>query len=100
MGDQRSAPDGSQMLIWTFLAFTAGFSALFYARILGGGMTNTLALMWSPGVAALLTRLLYQRNVKGEGWGWGETRWQVLAYLLPMAYATVAYGAVWLLGLG
>lgn len=56
--------------------------------------------MWSPGVAALLTRLIHQRNLRGEGWGWGGTRWQLIAYLLPLGYAAVAYGAVWLFGLG
>jgi membrane protease YdiL (CAAX protease family) len=56
--------------------------------------------MWSPGVAALATRLALQRNVRGEGWRWGRTRWQVLSYAIPLVYALVAYGAVWALGLG
>jgi membrane protease YdiL (CAAX protease family) len=92
--------------VWTYLVLTLAFSSIWYALIISAGSLGVHggayvgALMWSPGCAALLTRLYYQRNVKGEGWGWGETRWQVLAYLLPMAYATVAYGAVWLLGLG
>jgi membrane protease YdiL (CAAX protease family) len=92
--------------VWTFLVLTLALSAIFYARIMhtgalsAGGGLGLVALMWSPGVAALVTRLIYQRNLKGEGWGWGETRWQLFAYLLPISYATVAYGVVWLAGLG
>ena len=43
---------------------------------------------------------MFQRNVRGEGWRPGAPRWLTLAYLLPVAYATVAYGLVWLTGLG
>jgi len=64
------------------------------------GGIYVFGLMWSPGVAAILTRLIHQRNLRGEGWGWGGTRWQLLAYFLPLAYATLAYGMVWLVGLG
>lgn len=92
--------------IWTYLALTLAFSTVFYALIISAGSLSVhggmyvLGLMWSPGVAALLTRLLHQRNLSGEGWGWGGTRWQLLAYFLPLAYATFAYGMVWLVGLG
>jgi membrane protease YdiL (CAAX protease family) len=56
--------------------------------------------MWCPGVGALITRLIFQHDIRGEGWRPGAPRWLALAYLLPVAYATVAYGAVWMLGLG
>jgi membrane protease YdiL (CAAX protease family) len=56
--------------------------------------------MWSPGVAALGTRLLYQGTLRGEGWGWGRTRWNLLAGALPLGYAAAAYGLVGLTGLG
>lgn len=89
-----------------YLALTLTFSSVFYYLILSAGSlgarggTYVLGLMWSPGVAALLTRLLRQRNLRGMGWGWGRTRYQVQSYLLPIAYAAVVYLPVWLLGLG
>ena len=92
--------------VWTYIVLTLAFSSIFYALIVSAGSLSVrggiyvLPLMWSPGVAALLTRMIHQRNVRGEGWGWGGTRWQLLAYFLPLAYATLAYGAVWLVGLG
>ena len=89
----------------TFLVLTFGLSAIFYALIIAAGSLGAhgglyvFALMWSPGVSALITRLVFQHNVRGEGWGWGG-RWMVLAYVLPLGYAIVAYGLVWLTRLG
>ncbi len=101
-----AADGGARAKIRTYLGLTFALSSVFYALIISAGTLDAqgglyvLGLMWSPGAAALLTRLVHQGNVRGEGWGWGGTRWQLLAYFLPLAYAAAAYGAVWLLGLG
>jgi membrane protease YdiL (CAAX protease family) len=90
----------------TFLGLTFGLSAIFWWLIIAAGSLGArggnyvLALMWCPGVSALITRLIFQRNVRGEGWRLGAPRWAILAYLLPVVYATAAYGLVWLTGLG
>ena len=92
----------------TFLCLTFGLSAIWYALIIHAGSLGAhgglyvFALMWSPGTSALITRLVFQHNLRGEGWGWNRstTRWAVLAYVLPLGYATVAYGLVWVTGLG
>jgi membrane protease YdiL (CAAX protease family) len=90
----------------TFLGLTFASSAVFWWLIIAAGSLGAhggayvFALMWCPGVSALVTRLIFQRNLRGEGWRWGATRWAILAYLLPLAYAGAAYGGVWLAGLG
>ena len=92
----------------TFLCLTFALSAVFWWLIVAAGGLGArgglyvFALMWSPGVSALVTRLIFQHNLRGEGWTWRRTttRWAVLAYLLPLGYATLAYGLVWLTGLG
>lgn len=93
----------------TYLTLTFGLSAIFYGLIISAGGLDAhgglyvLALMWSPGTSALITRLIFQHNVRGEGWGWGGargTRLAILAYVLPLGYATAAYGFVWLTRLG
>ncbi len=90
----------------TFLVLTFALSAIFWWLIVDAGSLGAhggvyvLALMWCPGVSALITRLIFQHDIRGEGWRPGAPRWLALAYLLPVAYATVAYGAVWMLGLG
>jgi uncharacterized protein len=90
----------------TFLILTFGLSSIFYvffahAKTLGaGGGLYVFMLMWCPGVSALITRLVFQRNVRGEGWAWGPTRYELMGYLLPIAYAAAAYGAVWIFDFG
>jgi hypothetical protein len=70
----------------TFLGLTFALSAVFWWLIIAAGTLNAhggryvLALMWCPGVSALLTRLAFQRNVRGQGWGWCGTRWAALAF--------------------
>jgi membrane protease YdiL (CAAX protease family) len=99
----------SRAALTTFLCLTFALSAVWWWVIIGAGSLGAhgglyvFLLMWSPGMSALVTRLLFQHNLRGEGWSWGGragTRWAVLAYLLPLGYATVAYGFVWLTGLG
>jgi len=92
----------------TFICLTFGLSAIWYALIINAGSLGArgglyvFALMWSPGVSALITRLVFQHNLRGEGWGWNRStnRWAALAYVLPLGYALVAYGFVWLTRLG
>lgn len=87
----------------TYLVLTFALSSIFYWQIIGAGrmqMVLVFGLMWCPGVAALITRLVFQKNLRGIGWGWGATRWQVLSYVMPAVLALVVYGLVWLTGIG
>jgi membrane protease YdiL (CAAX protease family) len=90
----------------TFLVLTFALSCIFYvlfarAKTLsaGGGLYVGM-LMWCPGVSALITRLIFQRNVRGEGWAWAPTRYELAGYALPIAYAACAYAAVWIFDFG
>ena len=96
-------PTAARRRIIIFLVLTYALSSIFYAQIISSGKMKALpvlGLMWCPGVAALITRLATQRNLRGTGWGWGKTRWQILAYLGPAGLALVVYGLVWLTGIG
>ncbi len=90
----------------TFLVVTFALSAIFYRIIIAGGGLEGPAggwvfpLMWCPAVGALSARLVFHRNVRGLGWRWPAWRWAGLAYAVPIGYAIVAYGGVWLTGLG
>lgn len=43
----------------------------------GGGISVAL-LIWCPGLAAIATRLLFQRNLRGFGWPPGKPRYLLL----------------------
>lgn len=90
----------------TYLVIVFGVSIPIYVLVIrsgglvGAGELYALPLMWSPALAGLLTTLIFQRNVRGMGWGLGKPLYYAIAYMLPLLYAGVAYGLVWLFGLG
>lgn len=63
-------------------------------------ITLLTGLMWSPALAAFLTKWLFSESVRDLGWGWRTGRFEEYGYLLPFVYAVPVYGAVWLTGLG
>ena len=86
-----------------FLVLTYTFSAIFYVRIASAGklkMLPVLGLMWCPGIAAMILRLLLQGNLRGIGWRWRATRLGIVCYFLPLALGLAVYGTVWLTGIG
>ncbi len=89
-----------------YILFTVLFSALLWFLIIksghvgGAGGLYVAALMWCPASAAFVTCRVLGRDVRSLGWKWGATRYQVASYLIPLAYASVTYGIVWLTGLG
>jgi membrane protease YdiL (CAAX protease family) len=99
-------PRQTNKRIAAYLALTFALSAVFYGLIIGAGTLTTgsglyaLGLMWCPGIAAMATTLVFQRNLKGLGWRLGNARYLVVAYALPLAYAAATYVVVWILGLG
>jgi CAAX protease family protein len=96
--DRRAVP--------VYLLLTLALSSVFWFLIIksghvgAGGGLYVAALMWCPASAALLTCKILGRDVKSLGWKWGQPRYQVISYLIPLGYATVTYAIVWLTGLG
>jgi membrane protease YdiL (CAAX protease family) len=88
--------------IVTFLALTFGISSLsYYVMISTGSARNVvLAWMWSPGVAAILTQLLFRDSLRELGWRPGPIRYLILGYAVPCIYGLVIYTIVWFTGLG
>lgn len=102
MNLEETAVDAKRK-VYVYLILVTALSVLFYYPIVRAGALepmSALGLMWCPGVAALVTRLAFQRNLRGMGWGWGESRYHLASYLLPVAAGTIVYGSVWLSGLG
>lgn len=66
----------------------------------GAGEGYALPLMWAPALAGLVTTFIFQRNFRGMGWGLGKIKYYIVAYFLPILYGLIAYGVIWLFGLG
>jgi len=56
----------------------------------------TGVLMWMPALAAFATCRLLKIDPATLGWSWRPARYEGLAYLLPVFYATPVYVACWI----
>ena len=65
-----------------------------------GNLLFVTGAMWSPGLAALLTKRLFGEPISELPWKWGGARYAWLAYLIPVAYALPVYLVAWLTPLG
>lgn len=97
MGNLRT--DGKRLVTFLVLVFVLSGGAV-YAMLVTRQPNLVFLVMWCPAISAFITNGVYQQNIRGMGWSWGQTRWQVASYFLPIAYCLVAYGFVWLTGLG
>jgi membrane protease YdiL (CAAX protease family) len=90
---------------YLFLQLTLAFSAVVWTLIIWSGHLDMgfgsvmPAMMWCPALAALITCRLLRRELHSLGWRWPNSRYIAASYLVPLAYTSVAYGAVWALGL-
>ena len=90
----------------TYIMITFMLSSVFYYLIISSGSLATMGgiyatgLMWCPGIAALATQIVHHDSVRDLGWRWGKTRYQIMSYLIPVFYVSVAYSLVWITGLG
>ena len=85
----------------TFLVVTAilsTFAAILDRRGLFGHM-GSLIYMWCPGMAAIIATFMTSRSLKAIGWT-TRPKWLALGWLIPVTYASVSYGLVWITGLG
>src|ERR1700745_2182847 len=96
----------SKNAISVYLQLTLVFSAAAWILIIWSGHLNMgyglviPAIMWCPAFAALLTCRLLGRELGSLGWRWPQPQHLAVAYFVPLAYVSVAYGAVWALQLG
>ncbi|GGK33888.1 hypothetical protein GCM10007962_30410 [Yeosuana aromativorans] len=80
---------------WIFLISTTIFSSLVF--IIGGSLMNFIML--APGLGAVMATALTNRKWSDFGWKF-PLRYVILAWLLPIFYAALAYMVIWLTGIG
>jgi membrane protease YdiL (CAAX protease family) len=92
--------DTPKRATYIYLQLTLAFSAAVWTLVIWSGHLNMgfglmiPAIMWCPALAALLTCRLLGRKVQSLAWTWPQTSYLLAAYLLPVAYTSLAYGAV------
>src|ERR1700740_1156870 len=89
--------------ISVYLQLTLVCSAVVWVLIIWSGHLNMgyglliPVIMWCPGFAALCTSRLLGWELSSLGWRWPQPKYLAAAYFVPLAYASIAYGAVWAL---
>lgn len=58
-----------------------------------------IGAMWCPALAAVITRLAYQHNLKGFGIRPGKPIWLAAGMLIPIASGLFMFGTAWLSGI-
>ena len=92
--------------IGCYYALTMIFSGCFDAFVLhaghidAGNLFYVTGSMWSPALAACLTKAFFGESIRDLRWGLGRSKYIWLAYLIPIAYALPIYLVVWLGGWG
>lgn len=99
-------PRSSRVQVLIYLVLVFAFSSVFYFLILHSGSLGNgrglyvLGLMWCPALAGMLTLRLNGRSISELGWKWGQTKYQVQSWFIPLLYASIAYVIVWIAGFG
>jgi len=92
--------------IGCFYALTMFFSGVFDAFVLhagkmdAGNLLYVTGAMWSPALAAFVTKRFFGESMRELPWRWGNARYAWLGYLIPIFYTVPVYVIVWLSGLG
>ncbi len=88
--------------ILIFVVIVTGLSMMFHFAIVKLAPTSLYVgpLMWCPAVAAMLTLRIRGRVISSLPWQWGEWRFNLRAFLVPVFYIAVAYSLIWVLDLG
>jgi len=95
MGNEVKRP---VLVISVFLILTVVF--YFVGVWLIFRLSSATPLMLSVGLAAVVTCLVTGKELRTLGWRWGSWKIEWINYLLPLFYAALAYGLIWVLGFG
>jgi membrane protease YdiL (CAAX protease family) len=99
-------PARSRVQVLTYVVILLVFSSFFYFLIIHSGSLGygrgmyVFGLMWCPALAGMLTLRLNGRSLADLGWKWGETKYQIRSWYIPILYASIAYAIIWIFHFG
>ncbi|MDA3958576.1 hypothetical protein, partial [Oceanispirochaeta sp.] len=74
--------------ISVFLVLTMLISLPFYILMSRDSekfyLPSVIMIMWTPGLTALIVKLVFDKNFRGFGWKPGKLKYLGLGYLLPL----------------
>jgi len=83
----------------SFLFITSIISTGIFVWMFSGARDSiaaVLPMMYTPGISAVLTALIFKDKIGNFGWKLGKARYLVYSYLLPVVVSILGYGLVWM----
>ena len=83
----------------TFLLITSLISSAIFIWMFNGARDSieaVLPMMFTPGISAIITALIFREKIKAFGWRPGKPRYLLYGLLLPLIVSIIAYGIIWL----
>jgi membrane protease YdiL (CAAX protease family) len=88
-------------LVLTVILSTLAYIPIIQAGTVSGGQSKLAGLlMLAPGLAAIITYLVFERSLRPIGWKPGKIQYLILGLVIPIIYCLIGYGIVWLSGRG
>jgi len=98
---KREIKKSISYLVFLGVLSTGAYALLFnFIKIGIRPLLGIFILMWCPALSGFITQLIYERNLRGFGWGLANLYWYLLSYFLPAISGVLAYGFIWITGLG
>jgi CAAX protease family protein len=88
------------LVLTTFLSTLAYIPIIQGVTISGGQSKSTGLLMLAPGLAAIITYLVFEHSLRPIGWKLGKITYLLIGLVIPFIYCIFEYGYVWLTGQG
>lgn len=64
----------------------------------GDSIAAVLPMMYTPGISAILTAVIFKERIGNFKWKLGKARFLGYSYLLPIVVSLIGYGLVWISG--
>jgi membrane protease YdiL (CAAX protease family) len=88
-------------LVLTIILSTLAYIPIIQAGTINGGQSKFASLlMLAPGLAAVITYLVFERSLRPVGWKLDKIQYLLLGLVIPIIYCLIGYGLVWLTGRG
>ncbi|MBN1632689.1 MAG: CPBP family intramembrane metalloprotease [Ignavibacteria bacterium] len=87
--------------VTTFFIITSLITTGIFIWMFSGAKDSfpaVLLMMWTPGISAIITSIIYKDKIRDYGWKPGKIKYLGLAYLMPLIISIIAYGLCWLTG--
>ena len=85
----------------TFSVITCFISTGIFIWMFAGARDSfpaVLSMMYTPGISAILTALIFKEKISRFGWRLGRPKYLVYSFLAPMIVSIIGYGIIWMTG--